>query len=191
MHFETDASDEEELVARSLRQDREAFSALIERYATSIFNVGVRMVGQEADAYDLSRETFRSAFNTLSTLRAGEKFSTWLYRIAVTACRDWLRTHQTEHPTGSQDVESVPDGVIEHRTTEYQLSQEQLVDQLDRAIRVLPSVYREAFILKHIEGLGYEEISDILNVSRDTLKMRVYKARSRLCRDLVQLRGEG
>ncbi len=191
MHIAPDASDEVELVARSLRQDREAFGELIERYAPPILNIVVRMVGQETDAYQVAQETFRSAFNTLSTFRADSKFSTWLYRIAVTACHDWLRRHQTEGPTGNPDAESVPEGIIDHGTTEYQPSEKPSVDQLDRAIRALPWVYREAFILKHIGGLGYEEISDILDVSRDTLKMRVYRARSRLCRDLVQLRGEG
>jgi RNA polymerase sigma-70 factor (ECF subfamily) len=192
MPIESDALDEAELVARSLRQDREAFGELIERYATPILNVAVRMVGQETDAYQVAQETFRSAFNALSTFRADSKFSTWLYRIAVTTCHDWLRRRQTAHsPTGNLDIESVPEGIIDHGTTEYQPSEKQVVDQLDRAIRALPCLYREAFILKHIEGLGYEEISDILDVSLDTLKMRVYRARSRLCRDLVQIRGEG
>jgi RNA polymerase sigma-70 factor (ECF subfamily) len=192
MPIESDASDEADLVARSLRQDREAFGELVERHATPILNVLVRMVGQETDACELAQETFRSAFNTLSTFRADSKFSTWLYRIAITTCHDWLQRHRTAHPpTGNPDVESVPEGIIDHGTTEHQPSEKELIDHLDRAIRSLPCVYREAFILKHIEGLGYEEISDILDVSLDTLKMRVYRARSRLCRDLVQIRGEG
>ncbi|MER3423694.1 MAG: hypothetical protein C4293_11145 [Nitrospiraceae bacterium] len=80
---------------------------------------------------------------------------------------------------------------IEYQTPERVFSQKELADQLDRAIQTLPPLYREAFILKHVEGLSYEEISDLLGVDRDALKMRVYKARTQLSLELVKLRGEG
>lgn len=152
------------------------------------------MVGDGADAQDLTQETFLAAFKALPAFRAEAKFSTWLYRIAINKCKDWLRTHRAGQEQESMEQEAehrLSDRVIEHRTPDRIFSQKELADQLDRAIRTLPPLYREAFILKHVEGLSYEEISDILGVNRDVLKMRVYKARTRLSQELVELRDGG
>jgi RNA polymerase sigma-70 factor (ECF subfamily) len=76
----------------------------------------------------------------------------------------------------------------EERTPERLLSQQQVAEQLDRAIQRLPPLYREAFVLKHVEGLSYEEMQEIVGVNADTLKMRVYKGRLQLSRELVELK---
>jgi RNA polymerase sigma-70 factor (ECF subfamily) len=77
--------------------------------------------------------------------------------------------------------------VTEDRTPEVLLSQQQVAQELEQAIQRLPPLYREAFVLKHVEGLSYEEMEDILGVSGDTLKMRVYKGRVQLSRELAAL----
>lgn len=180
--------DDAELVARSLKQDHEAFGQLIDRHATAIVNLAYRMVGNRAEAEDLAQETFLSAFKALSTFRADAKFSTWLYRIASNKCKDWLRVKRPGQ--GLQDVEgeeSLDAHVAEDRTPEQLLSQQQVAQELEQAIQRLPPLYREAFVLKHIEGLSYEEMQDILGVNGDTLKMRVYKGRLQLSRELVEL----
>ncbi len=74
-------------------------------------------------------------------------------------------------------------------TPHTELEQAELAWALDKGIQALPQLYRESFVLKHIEGLAYEEMSAILGVHRDTLKMRVYKARTMLCESLGHLVG--
>ena len=183
------ATDEAKLVARSLRQDHDAFGQLVERYATVIVNLAYRMVGDRTEAEDLAQETFVAAFKALPTFRAESKFSTWLYRIAANKCKDWLRVKRPGQSVRDVDVEEVlDDRVVEERTPERLMSQQQVAAQLDRAIQRLPPLYREAFVLKHIEGLSYEEMQEILNVNADTLKMRVYKGRLQLSRELVELK---
>ncbi len=183
------AADEAKLVARSLKQDHDAFGQLVERYATVIANLAYRMVGDRTEAEDLAQETFVAAFKSLPTFRAESKFSTWLYRIAANKCKDWLRAKRPGQSVRDIDVEDVlDDRVVEERTPERLLSQQQVAAQLDRAIQRLPPLYREAFVLKHIEGLSYEEMQEILNVNADTLKMRVYKGRLQLSRELVELK---
>lgn len=182
------AADEAKLVARSLKQDQDAFGQLVERYATVIVNLAYRMVGDRTEAEDLAQETFVAAFRALPTFRAESKFSTWLYRIAANKCKDWLRVRRPGQGQQDVDVEDVQDDrVMEDRTPERLLSQQQVAEQLDHAIQRLPPLYREAFVLKHVEGLSYEEMQDILGVSGDTLKMRVYKGRLQLSRDLAEL----
>ena len=183
------AADEAKLVARSLKQDHDAFGQLVERYATVIVNLAYRMVGDRTEAEDLAQETFVAAFNALPMFRAESKFSTWLYRIAANKCKDWLRVKRPGQSFHDVDIEDViDDRVVEERTPERLLSQQQVAAQLDRAIQRLPPLYREAFVLKHVEGLSYEEMQEILGVNGDTLKMRVYKGRLQLSRELAELK---
>ena len=180
--------DDAQLVARSLKQDHQAFGQLIDRHAPAIVNLAYRMVGNRAEAEDLAQEAFLAAFKALSTFRADSRFSTWLYRIAANRCKDWLRAKRPG--MGQQDVdidETLDVHVAEERTPEHLLSQQQLAQELELAIQRLPPLYREAFVLKHVEGLSYEEMEEILGVNGDTLKMRVYKGRLQLSRELTSL----
>lgn len=183
-----DGPDDAQLVALSLKQDQEAFGRLIDRHAASIVNLAYRMVGNRAEAEDLAQDTFLSAFKALSTFRADAKFSTWLYRIATNKCKDRLRAKRPGPGQQDMDVDEWLDGhIAEERTPERLLSQQQVAQELEQAIQRLPPLYREAFVLKHVEGLSYEEMQDLLGVNGDTLKMRVYKGRLQLSRELAEL----
>ena len=183
-----DEPSDAQLVARSLAQDQEAFGQLIDRHGVAIVNLGYRMVGNRTEAEDLAQETFLAAYKALSTFRADSKFSTWLYRIATNKCKDWLRVKRPGQ--GQYDLEadeSLDLYVTEDRTPEVLLSQQQVAQELEQAIQRLSPLYREAFVLKHVEGLSYEEMEEILGVNGDTLKMRVYKGRVQLSRELAAL----
>lgn len=177
-----------QLVARSLARDQEAFGQLIDRHASAIVNLAYRMVGNQAEAEDLAQEAFLAAFKALPTFRADAKFSTWLYRIVANKCKDWLRVKRPGQGLHDVDTDEHLDlHIAEERTPEVLLSRQQVVQELEQAIQRLPPLYREAFVMKHIEGLSYEEMEEILGISGDTLKMRVYKGRVQLSRELAAL----
>ena len=180
---------DETLVHQSLQGDRDAFGALVRRYADQVLNVAYRMVGSRTEAEDLSQETFVAAYKALSHFRAEAKFSTWLYRIAVNKCKDWLKSkgHVVQQTDLEGDPVDLADRLPDHRTPEHALEQKELAGALEAAIGTLPVWYREAFILKHIEGLNYEEMSEVVGIAPDTLKMRVYKARVHLRARLAPL----
>jgi RNA polymerase sigma-70 factor (ECF subfamily) len=183
--------DDAALVRRSLDGDQEAFAMLVSRHARSVLSVTTRMMGPSADAEDVAQETFVSAFKSLAGFQFDAKFSTWLYRIAVNKCTDALRA---QRPTVSlddtgDDSATAAWETIDDETPQWELEQVELAWELDKGIQALPILYRQSFVLKHIEGLGYDEMSAILGVHRDTLKMRVYKARTILCQSLAHLRG--
>jgi RNA polymerase sigma-70 factor (ECF subfamily) len=185
-----DASlDDASLVRRSLRGDQEAFGVLVARHARAILSVTVRMLGPVADAEDVAQDTFVAAFKSLGSFQFDAKFSTWLYRIAINKCTDALRARR---PTVSLDDTGGENAAAwepaDEDTPHSGLEQIELAWELDRGIQALPHLYRESFVLKHVEGLGYDEMSEILGVHRDTLKMRVYKARTMLCQSLAHLR---
>lgn len=181
--------DDASLVRASLAGDREAFAVLVSRHAHSVLSVTTRMLGS-ADAEDVAQETFVSAYKALAGFQFTAKFSTWLYRIAVNKCHDALRTRRGGMVSlDSEDGEELAGKALEDETPRRDLERIELAWELDRSIQALPPLYRESFVLKHVEGLGYDEMSEILGINRDTLKMRVYKARTLLCRSLAHLEG--
>jgi RNA polymerase sigma-70 factor (ECF subfamily) len=176
-------------VRAAQRGDREAFEMLVSRHAQSILSLTTRMLGTGGDAEDAAQDTFVSAYKALSKFQFSAKFSTWLYRIAVNKCHDSLNKRRPN--TVSLDAADDGDGSTweptDDETPLWEFEQTELAWELDKAIQALPNLYRESFVLKHVEGLDYEEMSAILGVHRDTLKMRVYKARMALCRSLAHL----
>ena len=185
------ALDDAALVRASQRGDREAFGMLISRHAQSILSLTTRMLGPTADAEDVAQETFVAAYKALSAFKFDSKFSTWLYRIGVNKCTDSLRARHPETVSldAGSDESSVAWEVADEETPHWELEQAELAGELDKGIQALPHLYRESFVLRHVEGLGYDEMSAILGVHRDTLKMRVYKARTLLCQSLAHLDG--
>jgi RNA polymerase sigma-70 factor (ECF subfamily) len=183
--------DEAALVRASQRGDREAFGILVSRHSRPVLSVATRMLGPGADAEDVAQETFVAAYRALAGFKFDASFSTWLYRIAVNKCTDWLRARRPERRSLTDtDEDGTPVYEPADEDTPYhELERIELAWELDQAIQQLPPLYRESFVLKHIEGLGYDEMSEILGVHRDTLKMRVYKARTLLCRALGHLNG--
>ncbi len=185
-------ADDAALVRASQRGDRDAFGVLVSRYASSVLSITSRMLGPAADAEDVAQETFVAAYRALAGFQHDAKFSTWLYRIAVNKCHDALRARRPGDVSmdGNDDDTGRPSHeVVDEQTPHWELEQVELAWELDQAIDALPAVYRESFVLRHIEGVGYDEMSEILGVNRDALKMRVYKARTLLCRSLAHLVG--
>ena len=182
-----ETADDAALVRAAQRGNRDAFGVLMSRHARAILSVTTRMLGPTADAEDAAQETFVAAFKSLSSFQFGAKFSTWLYRIAVNKCADSLRGRiDTVTLDTADDQSRVAFEAADEITPHRELERVELSSALDREIRALPPLYRESFILRHVEGLDYDEMSAILDVPRDTLKMRVYKARTLLCQSLVQ-----
>src|SRR6476660_1837903 len=96
---------DEELVARSIRGDADSFNELILRWERPIYALAYRQIGREEDARDVCQETFLRAYRALAGFRGQAKFSSWLYRIALNLCRDWLRRERrTPVVTVAEDV---------------------------------------------------------------------------------------
>ena len=169
MTSETEPLDEGELIARCRQNDQQAFELLVERYAVRILNLAHRMVGDAMQAEDLMQDTFLSAWRNLPQFRAEARFSTWLYRIATNKCTDWLRSHRKrdEIRDGEEGGPDLNNLVVDPTNPEQELSRKQVAQSLEQALQDLPVLYREPFVLKHVEGLSYEEISEILHAGPD------------------------
>ena len=178
---------DEELVAKSIGGDANSFNELIKRWERPIYALAYRQIGREEDARDVCQETFLRAYRALNGFRGQAKFSSWLYRIALNLCRDWLRRERrTPVVTVSEDVDLIelasklePSESVEDRVARHDLSR-----AVERAMAVLPEEQRTAILLKEYHGLTFQEIADLLDCPLSTVKTRLYQGLSVLRRHL-------
>jgi RNA polymerase sigma-70 factor, ECF subfamily len=181
--------DDEELVARSRGGDLDAFNQLVLRWERPIYALAYRVIGREEDARDVAQETFLRAFRALGGFKGQAKFSSWLYRITLNLCRDWIRRERRSN------VAPVPEGVdivelageaTPRETIEELVSRKQLGEAVAKAMALLPEEQRTAIILKEYHGLTFQEIADLLDCPLSTVKTRLYQGLTVLRRHLQQ-----
>jgi RNA polymerase sigma-70 factor (ECF subfamily) len=177
---------DEELVARSQRGDVESFNQLILRWERQIYALAYRVIGREEDARDVCQEAFLRAYRALPGFKGEAKFSSWLYRITVNLCRDWIR-RQRRAPVVQMPEE--PD-LLEASATEPSESIEDLVARrelsaiVEEAMALLPLEQRTAIVLKEYHGMTFQEIADLQGCPLSTVKTRLYQGLAVLRRQL-------
>jgi RNA polymerase sigma-70 factor (ECF subfamily) len=169
---------DEELVARSIGGDTESFNQLIKRWERPIYALAYRTIGREDDARDVVQETFLRAFWGLGGFRGQAKFSSWLYRIALNLCRDWIRRQRRAPvvltPDGVDLVELAGEGEGAERADDMVARQDVRL-AVARAMRALPEEQRAAIVLKEYHDLTFQEIADLLGCPLSTVKTRLYQ----------------
>lgn len=178
---------DEELVARSVAGDADSFNQLILRWERPIYALAYRVIGRDEDARDVVQETFLRAFRALPGFKGQAKFSSWLYRIALNLCRDWIRrqkrTPVVAAPEGMDVIEMAAEqGPVE--SIEDLVARNQLSETVAVAMQKLPEEQRTAIILKEYHGLTFQEIADLQGCPLSTVKTRLYQGLSVLRRDL-------
>jgi len=165
---------DEELVARSLRGDTEAFGVLVLRYRGIVTGVAYRIAGDAALADDIAQETFIRLWTKLGAFRPEGNLKGWVCRIAANLTIDALRRRKPTMDISRLDLTAGgkgPEGAV--------VSGEQTV-QVRAALMRLPVDSRTVLVLREYEGLSYQEIADALGVPLGTVKSRLNDARRRL-----------
>ena len=180
---------DDELVARSMGGDAESFNQLILRWERPIYALAYRVIGREEDARDVCQETFLRAFRALPGFKGQAKFSSWLYRIALNLCRDWIRRQRRapvmQMPEGVEPGELIAEtGPVE--SIEDLVSRRQLSALVEQAMALLPEEQRTAIILKEYHGLTFQEIADLVGCPLSTVKTRLYQGLAVLRRELAK-----
>jgi RNA polymerase sigma-70 factor, ECF subfamily len=182
-------SSDEELVARSMGGDLDSFNQLVLRWERPIYALAYRVIGREEDARDVAQETFLRAFRALNGFKGQAKFSSWLYRITLNLCRDWIRkerrTPVSQAPEGVDIIELAGEGAPTD-TIEQLVGRNQLSRAVSKAMASLPEEQRTAIILKEYHGLTFQEIADMLDCPLSTVKTRLYQGLSVVRRQLEQ-----
>jgi RNA polymerase sigma-70 factor (ECF subfamily) len=161
------------------------FKDVFQEHQRPIFNYLLRMTQNQAEAEDLAQETFIRVHRGLPSFRGKSSLSTWIYRIATNTAFDHFRrasTRQAKLSVSIEETQEVADGIPDGKTP----SPELLADQAEMSacvqgfIRDLPPDYRAAIILSDLQGLKNREITEVLEVSLDTVKIRLHRARKKL-----------
>ena len=166
------------LVERCRQGDLGAFEEIYAAHAGRLYSLVCRMLGNPADAEDLLQDIFLSAHRKLDSFRGDAALGTWLYRLAVNQCLDYLRSRaaRTNQLTSGLDEEFGLDDAGSRRLAEQTLTKM----DLERALARLPEGCRAAFVLHDVQGLEHREVAEVLGIAEGTSKSQVHKARLRL-----------
>jgi RNA polymerase sigma-70 factor (ECF subfamily) len=176
-------ADELALVERCRAGDLGAFEELYKAHAGKLFSLATRMLGNPSDAEDLLQEIFLSAHRKLDGFRGESALGTWLYRLSVNHCLDYLRSRASRSRQATESLDDEPGwyepgrrGLAEQTVTKM---------DIERAVAQLPEGCRAAFVLHDVQGLEHREVAEALGIAEGTSKSQVHKARLRL-RSLLQ-----
>jgi len=180
--------EEQEAISRSRAGNTDCFNWLVERYERQVYNLALYMLRNPQDAEDATQDAFLSAFRAVKKFR-GSNFKAWLLSIVANACRDRFRATK-RHPAISLDSVPLEPQAFEsvELPEDYALRQE-LRRFINEALPFLPEDQRLVVVLCDIQGMSYEEISQVTGSSLGTVKSRLSRGRQKL-RDLLLQHGE-
>lgn len=173
-------------VESAQKGDTESFERIVIAYQQRVFNLAFRLLGDREEAEDLTQEVFLNVFKHLSSFRGDAQFSTWIYQVTINHCRNRFKylkrrfhhtTESMDDPLqgGEGDIErELPD---EADIPEDALYRRQLQKLVQVAVQRLRPDYREIIVLRDIQELSYQEISEVLGLPEGTIKSRLHRAR--------------
>jgi RNA polymerase sigma-70 factor (ECF subfamily) len=159
------------VVARVLAGDADAFAILVERHRERGFRYALHLLGNRLDAEDALQESFLRAFRALRRCREPDRFDAWFFRILVNRCRTGGARRKTLEGRELLDPDGRVTGRVESRADGFAWH-----DAIARALAELPPDQREAFLLRHVEDVSYEDMSALTGAGVSALKMRVKRA---------------
>lgn len=167
-----------ELVNRAQKGDVAAFSALVRRYETRVYNLAYRLLSNGDDAADVAQDSFLAAYESLKRFRGESAFYTWLYRVVVNKALAFRRARdgRREHTVADGETNAInaaAGGAGPARAVE----EKERAALVQGAIGSLPEEFRAVVVLRDVEGLEYEEIAEVLGVVTGTVKSRLHRGR--------------
>jgi RNA polymerase sigma-70 factor, ECF subfamily len=153
----------------------EAFETVYRQHAPRIYALATRMAGSPDEGEDLLQEIFLQAHRKLASFKGDAALGTWLYRMAVNHCLDFVRSRQAKMSkvTDTLDADTAAQPTARRETPIAKID-------LERALEQLPAGCREAFVLHDVEGYDHREVAEMLGIAEGTSKSQVFKARMKL-----------
>ena len=186
--------DEAGLIAAAQQGHVDAFNELVLAYQHQVYNLAYRILGDPASASDAAQETFISAFQNIARFRGGS-FRSYLLRIVSNRCYDELRRRKRRPATPFEDFgeegdeEANPALINGRERPEEHAERQEMARVIQAGIETLPPDQRVALVLSDVQGLSYQEIAEVTDVSLGTVKSRLARARGKL-RDYLRSQGE-
>ena len=184
------------LVDRARRGDKVAFEMLVIKYQRRIERLISRMIRDADLVQDVAQETFIRAYRAMPQFRGDSAFYTWLYRIAINTAKKALvdikrdplvSEHSSSAGDDGEETSRVENELTDGETPEALLASKEIAAAVNSAIDALSEDLRQAISLREIEGLSYEEISDVMNCPIGTVRSRIFRAREAIAAKLRPL----
>ncbi len=178
--------EELQLVKRAQEGHQDAFQELVERYQRKVYSICYGMLKNKQDSLDVSQEVFIKVYKYLDNFNYNSSFYTWLYRITVNKCIDYIRKQKRRSEVDYDDsiqrnTEVEGDENIMPSTLGIQpdrvYGRKELREKMLEALETLTEKHRTILILREVEGLSYEEMAEVLDISKGTVMSRLYHAR--------------
>jgi RNA polymerase sigma-70 factor, ECF subfamily len=167
------------LVRACLREDPDAFGALVEKYSRPLFNVAFRITRDREDAADATQTAFIKAYEKLRTFDSSHRFFSWIYRIAINEALDLAKGRVREKRLAELPQPSAAD-------PEAALAEEEKSRMVQEALQELAPDARVVIVLRHLRGMSYADIGEILGLPDKTVKSRLFTARQKLLAVMVE-----
>lgn len=179
-------------IKRVLKGDQNAYAEIVEIYKDKVFQLCYRMLGNRHEAEDMAQEAFLRAYMNISSYNLNLKFSTWLYRIATNLCIDRIRKKKPDfyldaEVAGTDGLTLYSQVPSPARRPEEDVESLELQNIIQNEISKLPEKYRSVIVLKYIEDLSLNEISEILDIPLGTVKTRIHRGREALRKQLKNI----
>lgn len=178
------------LVQRAQDGERAAFDLLVSKYQRRLMRLVSRLIHDQAEAEDVVQETFIKAYRALRHFRGDAAFYTWLYRIGINTAKNMLASQGRRNSvTGGPHVEKAEameeaEGLRDIETPEAMFASKQIAITVHSAMDALPLELRTAIVLRELEGLTYEEISEVMACPIGTVRSRIFRAREAIAEKL-------
>lgn len=173
---------QDELVERCKLGDSRAFAELYRKYAKAMYNTSLRIVNNTGDAEDVVQEAFTDAFRSLEDFHYKSTFGAWLKRIVINKSINYLRKRKMD----MIDIEKTNIGHLPEEDTTDEQEIQLKVEDIKRAVGLLPNGYRTVLTLYLFEGYDQEEIAEILQVSHATVRTQYMRAKQKLVQHIKQ-----
>jgi len=182
-----------ELVRRFKEGERSAFAEIVRRYQDRVYTMCLRWMGDQQVAEEVAQDVFLALFRSLSGFRGDAQLSTWIYRVVINHCKNRRLYRRRRHADAHEPLEGVPQEESPDRqiadsgpATDAPLHAAQAGAVLNEALGALDEEQRQIIVLREMQDLSYEEIADILELPRGTVKSRLHRARSELAAVLAR-----
>jgi RNA polymerase sigma-70 factor (ECF subfamily) len=184
--IKTSTDEDSELVSLCKKDDMESFEALVKKYQKKMFNIAYRMLGSYEDAGEIVQDAFVSTYRNINNFKGKSRFSTWLYTIVVNLSRNRLKQIKMQGYREEFSIDTLAANSDKHMKIDPVSTDSSVLENMEKrevqkrvqeCINRLDHEFREAVILRDINGFSYDEISDMLKIPEGTVKSRISRAR--------------
>ncbi len=188
---------EEKTLVEKLKQgDEAAFKAIVETWQNMVYNTALGIVQNAEDAEDIAQDTFVQVYQSIGSFKGDSKFSTWLYRITVTKCLDHERRKKRKKRFAFVKSLFGDDSEVVYHPPDFnhpgvKLDNKETAAALFQAVNQLPENQRIAFVLNKMEGLSYQEVSEVMKTTVSSVESLMHRAKSNLKKILEDFYKQG